>query len=269
MLSSSTVVKGTHGWISLGELTDSERIVQTKETVKYTFVLAHGRTDTTFQIVATRPHQWPLHTGKTTWDLRLGDVVAANTLDSGFNNHAWLHGFLNRQRHHREWLEIGNEPDIWQYRKRLEELAVVEDKVKRKLKFKEFPYELMPYELPDTKLTAEYIGSWIRGFMDGSFGKSQVGTTDKTTAEWISLHAPFAGYINSGRITEQRKSSQAKRAVTADTTFHTQYNFQMVRGSLHPGFRVRDIVLCHNPQLVVAVPETKNLCLSGGIAAFI
>jgi hypothetical protein len=268
MLSSCTVVKGSHGWDTLGKLADSDRIVQTKETVKYTFVHAHGRGGDSFEIVVKLPHLFKLHNGQSTWDLRHGDVVAANSSDSGFDNHAWLHGFLHRQKHHREWLEVSDDPEIWQYKTRLRELAVVEDKVKARLKFKEFPYELMPYELPDTKLTAQYIGSWIRGFMDGSFGRSQVGTTDKATAEWVSLHAPFAGYVHSGKITEIRKASEAKRATTASTTFHTQYNFQMVRGSLHPGFRLKDIVLCHNPQLVVYYPETKNLCLSGGLAAF-
>ena len=59
-----------------------------------TFAPVRGNSKITWSVQATRQHHWPLVGGKDTYDLRVGDVVPANTYGASFEPLAFAHGFM-------------------------------------------------------------------------------------------------------------------------------------------------------------------------------
>lgn len=267
MLAGATRIRTKQGWQSIVSRVTDHNVSEVTDTCVYTFCLARGGpSKKLWTVAAARPHQWPLMTGKSTWDLRIGDVVCANDEDCGYNKLGWLHGFLKRQGHGSEWYSLTAEY-AKKYRGRLEEMAIKKEKINGEWQFK-FP-DIRFSDLPnswDESYSSAYVGSFIRGFMDGAKSSEAVSTNDLATAEWLQLYAPFGGYVPSGEITSSLKIN--RHSMPSKSTFHNAYHLSLVRGDTHAGFRVRDVRVVREPVAVCHYPIVEKLCLEGGIATY-
>ncbi len=265
MLSVDTRVKTKEGWQSVGSRVTEHHHVTFCDSAEYTFGLARGSSTKLWKVSASRPHKWPLLTGKDTFDLRIGDVVCPVDSDSGYNPVGWLHGFLKRQRFGGDWYCMADAPEMYKkFKGRFDALAIDKKKDDHGWSYR-FP-DIKWSELPnqwDRDYSASYVGSFIRGFLDGGKSDSQVQTNDLATAQWLQLYAPYGGYIPSGEITTQRKVNRERLA--AKSTFHDEHSIQLVRGDQHGGFRVRDVRLIREPLMVCHYSIGEKLCLIGGI----
>lgn len=266
MLDALTRIKTKQGWQTIASRLTEHNLFTVDEYGLYTFCLARGNSTKLWTVKASRPQQWPLVSGKTTYDLRIGDVVSAVDEDSGYNRLGWLHGFLKRQGFGGVWYSLVGDY-VKKFKGRLDEQAVEkrQEKGEWQYRFPNVKWSDLPNQFDDF-WGSEYLGSFIRGFMDGAKSNEQVATTDLATAEWIQLYAPFGGYVPSGEITRSLKTNKA--SIPAKSTFHEVFTFQMVRGDLHGGFRVRDARVIREPLLVSHWPTVEKMCLEGGIQVF-
>lgn len=266
MLASSTKIKTQQGWDTIASRLTEHNLFTVEEYSQYTFCLARGSSKKLWVVKASRPQQWPLTMGRTTYDLRIGDIVSAVDEDSGYNRLGWLHGFLKRQGFGGVWYSLVDD-FAKRFKGRLEEQAIDKRKEDSEWQYR-FP-DLKWSDLPnqfDSCWSSEYVGSFIRGFMDGAKSADQVATTDLATAEWLQLYAPLGGYIPSGEIIRQTKMN--KGSIPLKSTFHEVFTFQMVRGDTHGGFRVRDARIVREPLEVGHWPTVEKMCLEGGIQVF-
>src|SRR5688572_5529527 len=94
VLHEDTKVPGPQGWQRCGDTELGEFHAGAR---RYTFKLARGSSDKRWYVCASRPHPWILSGGEKTYDLRIGDVVQANSKDQGHSLMGWTHGFLKRK----------------------------------------------------------------------------------------------------------------------------------------------------------------------------
>jgi hypothetical protein len=268
MLSGDTRVRGEFGWKSLSEEYGNLH-APTKTGRRYTFGLAKGsHSKKTWDIIASRPHLWPLVSGEVTYDLREGDVVPANKSDCGYSPEGWLHGYLKREGYSGGVYTLYKQ--FYRWTGRLHQLSI--DKSvgsdKTEYRFPDFTYQQWPYELGKTYEGAKYVGSFIQGFMDAGTSFAQVAFNTSEAAWWFYGMCPFAGYIASGVVHETRVKTQATRTKVGAAEFHTVYKFYCAKGSDHAGFRVLQIDPVEGQGLYVERGEfPQPACLEGGIQA--
>lgn len=267
MLSVDTFIKTTEGWRTVDAEMSGALRIHCWEGAEYTFGLAQGASDKTWKVKASRPHQWPLDKGTTTFDLRIGDVVSSVDTDSGYNRLGWLHGFLKRQGHSSDWYSLSDK-SFWRFKGRLEESAIDKRVVDNEPQYK-FP-DVQWHGLPtqwDADYSSSYVGSFIRGFLDGAKTDSKAETNDLATAEWLQLYAPYGGYVPSGSIASRMVTN--RQSIAAKSTFHNVYTVRLVRGDFHGGFRVRDVRLINDLEFKVSrCPIGEKVCLLGGILTY-
>jgi len=268
MLCGEAVIRGKQGWIKAKDRVVEKNHQQATDVAEYVFKLASGQSNKTWTVRAARPHQWPLITGKSTYDLRIGDVVAPVSQDMGYSDRGWLHGFLFRQKHTgASWFCLDNDYHR-RFRGRIESLAIEKRNQGQGIwyyRFDDLPYTSLPNQW-DMDFRADYWGSFVTGFMQSVPSEDRVDTNSLVTAEWIQKYAPYGGYIASGDITSHMRTNKAPLA--KDSTFHQVYVLKVIRGEQHGGFRVRDVRIIRDPVTVVYDPTVDQLCLEGGILTY-
>lgn len=270
MLSGDTLLLTHEGWKPLVKIMAGGKTITDAQ--RYTFKLARGTSEVRWEVVSGRPHKWPFKGPVDhTYDLRKGDVVPAIDQNAGYDGQGWLHGYLKRQGFTSGTYTLPTH--LNRFKNRLREFA--EDTwtltdapvLSTRMKFRDYPFVSWPYELKDVCVDAKYISSFVSGFLEGAKETDQLQTTDATAAQWLFDHAPFAGYIGSGVISTKRVATQTSRVNAPD--FHDVFCFQMIHGRDHAGFRVEKIEPIEGATLCWWRSETKPVCISGGISAFL
>lgn len=176
---------------------------------KVTFAPVRGSSAITYTVRATRSHHWPLVGGGDTYDLRVGDVVPANTQGVGTDELGFAHGFVFGDGNKNGQLRLCAEKDK-RYLERLSALGTVSyppsadgDPVLY------FNHKIDWKSLPDSAASPAYIASFIRGWIaaDGHAGRLMC-SVNKQALEWFAQHAAFAGLTVSGCLRSQVRDTR-------------------------------------------------------------
>lgn len=176
---------------------------------KITFATKRGHQKHTWDVKATRNHRWPLIDGSDTYDLRVGDVVPANTFESGYEPLGFVHGFMFGDGNSKGQLRLCCAKD----KLYLEQLCSVE----HTLTYPEFsgrdpmlyfPQKIDWKNVPSNESSPAYKASFIRGWLaaDGCVRESSViCSVNKESLEWFRENAAFAGIIITGELRSQNR----------------------------------------------------------------
>lgn len=219
-----TRVLTEHGWKYLAEVVDKTIKILSpvdgffreaffkeygeQQLNKIMFAPVRGNSKITWTVRATRHHHWPLVDGSDTYDLRIGDVVPANTYGAPFEPMGFAHGFMFGDGNENGQLRLCAEKDK-KWLPILEKLGTITYPpsangdpvvyISAKIDWKKLP--------ADTDSPA-YIASFIRGWLaaDGSeIAGNKLCSVNKKAIEWFRDKAPFAGIVITGALREQTR----------------------------------------------------------------
>lgn len=177
---------------------------------KIIFSSFRGKQDHTWEVKATRNHHWPLINGTDTYDLRVGDIVPANTFECGYDPLGFVHGFVFGDGNSKGQLRLCCNKDSLH----LEQLSQVE----HTLTYPEFangdpvfyfPQKVDWKNLPLEESSPEYKASFIKGWIaaDGCQRDSNVlCSVNKEALEWFEENAAFAGIVITGKLRYQDRN---------------------------------------------------------------
>lgn len=203
-----------------------------------TFVPVRGKSKIEYKVRFTKNHRWLLSDGSDTYDLRIGDVVPANTMSFKEDDLGFVHGFmfgdgcsngrirlcgqktrnLNRISQFGKVTKTEDNGDIW--------LSLSND------------YDWK--NLPDSSKTPEYISSFIKGWIEADGCQDRIiNSVTKDHLVWFADHCAFAGLVVSGALRSQVRDVKIGQYEYKDHEIFIQ-NFSY--GDAWAGFKVKSIV---------------------------
>ncbi|MEM4379918.1 MAG: hypothetical protein QXL01_04440, partial [Thermoplasmatales archaeon] len=207
---------------------------------KITFASLRGDQSHTWEVFATRQHHWPLIDGNDTFDLRVGDVVPANTYSAGFDGLGFVHGFVFGDGNANGQLRLCADKDK-KYLELLSKFGTVTyppsahgDPVlyfNQNINWKALPVNESP----------AYIASFILGWIaaDGSeTAGNKLCSVNREALEWFREHAAYAGLVITGKLRSQVRNVDLGKYSYQDHTIYIQ-NYQY--GKDFSGFKVISI----------------------------
>lgn len=233
---------------------------------RITFCSFRGHQNHTWEVKATRTHHWPLIDGSDTYDLRVGDVVPANTFSAGFDSAGFAHGFVFGDGNRNGQLRLCAEKD-----KKYLELLSSEGTVTYPDSANGDPCLYFGYkkekwkELPENK-SVEYIASFIRGWIAADGGAGKLFSVKKENLEWFRKHAAFAGLVITGELRSQTRDVDLGGKVYEGHEIFMQ-NFQ--EGENFYGFKVVKIEFCGEDEVYCPYePVHQRFVIDGGIDTY-
>lgn len=171
-----------------------------------TFASIRGHQVHTWQVRATRNHRWRLVDGSDTYDLRVDDVVPANTFSANYDAEGFAHGFIFGYGNSNGQLRLCSAKD----KKYLSWLEPVAQTVTYPPSAGGDPVLYFGHSdhwkaLPVNK-SREYIASFIKGWLaaDGSeTAGNKLCSINKGAIEWFREHAAYAGITITGQLRSQ------------------------------------------------------------------
>lgn len=235
---------------------------------KITFRSLRGHQSHSWETVATRTHHWPLVGGGDTYDLRIGDVVPANTFTAGKDEAGFVHGFMFGDGNANGQLRLCGAKK--KYAARLEQQGSVAcpPSAKGDPVFY-FPGDTLWKQLPPSTSSPAYVASFIEGWLcaDGSETTGcKLNSVDRSAIEWFRNNAAMAGIVITGDLRSQiRDVSIGKYRYTDHEIFIQTYQ----RGAYFPGFKVTDIVPLGEEEVYCPrEPVHGRIVIEGGIDTF-
>lgn len=175
-----------------------------------TFAPLRGNSAITYNVKATRQHHWPLADGSDTYDLRVGDVVPANSYSAPWDAMGFAHGFMfgdgnaNGQLRlcsdkDKKWLSVFEKIGTITYPPSAKGDPVVY--INANIDWK---------NLPKDSDSPAYIASFIKGWI-GADGSETAGnklcSVNKKALEWFRDKAPYAGIVITGVLRTQIRNT--------------------------------------------------------------
>lgn len=182
-----------------------------------------GKSNKTWEVVATRNHHWPLINGIDTYDIRVGDVVPAAFVDIGNNLEDFVdrsQGFVHGMVFADGTLHREAESGLFEHQLRLcgakanyvSEFschAVTRPDFSKPDPCVYIKSEINLKELPETQEPV-YIAAFIKGWLagDGHDGEvCQLHSINKYAIEWFMRYAHIAGFVVTGEMLVETKDS--------------------------------------------------------------
>lgn len=201
-----------------------------------TFSSVRGRSTKQWKVKATRSHHWPLIDGSDTFDLRIGDIVPANSHDAGWNQLGFLHGFIfgdgNKNGQARlcgekkKYLSAFSNLVSVTYPKSADGDPVIYCNSNVSWK-----------ELPKTN-DSSYLGSFIKGWLAADGSDTVLSSINKEHLVWFEENCALAGYIVSGNIRSQVRNITLGKY---EYNKHQIHFVSYIKGDEWQGFKVVDI----------------------------
>lgn len=215
----------------------------------YTLVPYTGAAEgKSWEFVAPRPLCVPLIGGLDTWDLRVKDTICPNIFDCGYDEVAWVHGFMYR---HSILGHSGLDPKKYPlYCHKLTDL-----KTRGKITTPE-------PGLPVGK-TPVQLGSFIKGYLSADGWYSRLTTIDQDFFQFFVDNHGYAGLVLTGLPKTRRKYIK----MDSKTKFFNHYEIQYAKGAEFTGFRVLTVdgPISPCPKLYnVYMPEGHDYVIKGG-----
>lgn len=207
---------------------------------KITFASIRGNQKHEWVVRATRQHHWALVGGKDTYDLRVGDVVPANTFKPPINQLAVVHGFMFGDGNEKGQLRVCGEKS--RYLSLFEEFGTVSyPEFARGDPCVYFKQDIQWKELPRNVEDPSYIAGFITGWLlaDGSeIAGNKLCSVKKEDLEWFRNYAAFAGIVITGELRSQvRDVTLGKYEYKNHEIFIQSYQY----GEEFKGFKVVSI----------------------------
>ena len=241
----------------------------TQDVYEYVLAPLRGRSKIEYRVRFTEDHKWLLKNGTTTEDLKVGDVVPANSFSLDTSDLGFAHGFVFGDGNANGQLRLCADKDL-AYLPRLSKVA---DSVTYPefangdpcLYFKQGRFGKWK-NLPDT-VDPEYIASFIMGWIAAdSSGDRVLNSVDRSALEWFREHAAFAGLVITGDL-----RSQVRDITIGDYTYNNHEIFiqNWCRGDAWAGFKVIDKKFYgHVPVFCPFEPEYNQIVIDHGIRTF-
>lgn len=254
-LAGDTKVATDNGWISLAEQVNNTVNVLSpidgkyypakinalgqQQLFKITFANWRGRSKVVRTVRATRNHRWPLLGGGDTTDLRIGDIIPANSFSAEFDTLAFAHGYV---------FGAGNADG--QVRLRADKdktLPHIFYKIATTLTYPRsaggdllvyFDHNIAWKQLPPKGSSSEYIASFIKGWIASDTAKRSgliLVAIEKEHAQWFRDNAVFAGLVTTGKIRTETGYAKIDGHFCGD---HEIFIQTFAHGKDFPGFKV-------------------------------
>jgi hypothetical protein len=221
---------------------------------------------------ATKNHTWILSNGQRTTDLKVGDVVTAESYDHYAENldgfaHGLIFGDGTRNTYYpkRHFIKIcmANREEL------ALKLALVEGYVSTTRGSDGYPVVTIVREgenwkeLPFPGSSPDYIASFVKGWIEADGWKKPSGSycldmSNLKAAKWIIKHAPMAGFVATGHSVETRDTNYGPRTEPLQRISLRPGHVDFVVESIDPTGQIEE-VYC------VTEPETSSFVLVGGI----
>jgi hypothetical protein len=241
-----------------------------------TFAPIRGSSKITYKVKATRTHHWLLTDGSDTYDIRVGDVVPANTVsrDSAMG---FIHGLIFGD----GTLEYERVDGSQVHKIRLcEKASLILPKLLACLKECEIEYAVAYPEtyngdpqvriqgmvnlksLPETK-DIGYVSGFLRGWVEADASEivgKKICSVNEAAIDYFVEHGPSAGFVITG----------VKRSQVRDTAFaknHRIFTLNYDYGESYEGFKVKSICLLGEEE--VFCPSSLNTSRSLSITVSI
>ena len=243
-----------------------------------TFAPVRGNSQITYKVKATRTHHWLLADGTDTYDIRVGDVVPANT-QSHDSALGFIHGLIfgdgtkeyervDGSQVHKIRLCGHNCSTLPKLARHLEECGI-EFSVTTPDSYNGDPLVRIQgltnlKDLPETDDPA-YIAGFLRGWIDAD-GSERVGkklcSVNESAIDYFISHAPLAGLVVTGE----------KRSQVRDTAFaknHRIFTINYAYAEDWGGFKVKEIKQLGEQDVYCPFePQYQQIVISHGIRTF-
>lgn len=183
-----------------------------------------------------------------TYDLRVKDVLRANTYDCGYDADSWGRGFMFKHK-----IESPEALDPRKYPLYQERLTALKTLGQMKTHDGSIPSEETP----------SYKGSFIRGYLSADGNKGKLVTSNEALFKFFLECHGYAGLVLTGADRKIRKFLKVNRVAT----FYDDYEVTYSKGADFPGFRVLDISepsANDYPLYTVYMPEGGDYVIKGG-----
>lgn len=243
-----------------------------------TFAPIRGSSKITYKVKATRTHHWLLTDGSDTYDIRVGDVVPANTVsrDSAMG---FIHGLIFGD----GTLEYERADGSQVHKIRLcEKASLILPKLLACLKECEIEYAVAYPEtyngdpqvriqgmvnlksLPETK-DIGYVSGFLRGWVEADASEitgKKICSVNEAAIDYFIEHGPSAGFVITG----------VKRSQVRDTAFAKNHRIFILNydyGESYEGFKVKSICLLGEEEVFCPFePEYQQIVIDHGIHTF-
>lgn len=236
---------------------------------KITFVPVRGKSEISWDVYATRQHHWPLVNGTDTYDLRVGDVVPANSYGSNFEPLAFAHGFIfgDGNSHGQVRLCADKGKTLLPILEKLGTVTYPESANGDPVVYINANIDWK--SLPTSTDSPAYIASFIRGWLaaDGSeTAGNKLCSVNQEALNWFRHYAPFAGIVITGKLRQQVRDVILGKHEYKDHTIYIQnYSY----GEDFAGFKVAKIEYSHTDTVYcLEEPVHHRFVIDGGIDTF-
>lgn len=246
---------------------------------KITFKAVRGHQRHKWSVRATRTHHWPLIDGKDTYDLRVGDVVPANSFSAPFDALGFAHGFVFGDGTEKGQLRLcSNKGTAYLDVLRSAGATVTYPEHAKGDPCLYFSHKINWKKVPVTK-DSSYIASFIKGWLAADGNETSSGhklcSVDRSALEWFRENAALAGITITGEL-----RSQIRDVILGDYSYdgHEIYIQSYRDGETFSGYKVVSIeedgeeeVFCpfepvHNRFVLEGNIDTFNCYLLKGTA---
>jgi len=251
----TTKLLTNQGWVAFGDVVNKEvqllspvdgvykpAIVYShglQDVYKYTLIPLRGRSKIEYTVTFTEDHKWLLKNGTTTEELKIGDILPANTQSLDTSDIGFAHGFVFGDGTSNGQLRLCKEKDV-AYLERLSRVAqsITYPKFANGDPCLYFKHGRSLWKDLPTTTNPEYIASFIMGWIaaDGSNDRLLC-STNKEALLWFREHAAYAGLVLTGDLRSQ------DRDVTINKYEYKQHRIYIqnwCRGASWQGFKVID-----------------------------
>ena len=251
----STKLLTDKGWVTFGDVVNTEVQLLSpvdgaykpatiyshglQDVYKYTLAPLQGKSKIEYTITFTEDHKWLLKNGTTTEELKIGDVLPANTHSLDTSDVGFAHGFVFGDGSSNGQLRLCGRKDI-AYLERLSRVAhsVTYPKFADGDPCLYFKYGRSLWKNLPTTTNPEYIASFIMGWIAADGCKDRVlCSINKESLLWFREHAAYAGLVITGDLRYQ------DRDVTIGKYEYKQHRIYIqnwCRGTSWQGFKVID-----------------------------
>lgn len=175
---------------------------------KITFASVRGHQQELKTVRATRTHRWLLSDGSDTYDLRVGDVVPANTFSAGHDDLGFIHGFLfgDGDKTGRLRLCCPKDKKYLSYFSQFGSVTYPPSANGDPVFY--FNQKILWKTLPDESSSPAYKSSFIRGWLaaDGSeTSGNKLCSINSGAVQWFRNNAALAGIVITGKLRSQTR----------------------------------------------------------------
>jgi len=217
----STKLLTDKGWVTFGDVVNKEVQLLSpvdgtykpatihshglQDVYKYTLAPLRGKSKIEYTITFTEDHKWLLKNGTTTEELKIGDVLPANTHSLDTSDVGFAHGFVFGDGTSNGQLRLCGGKDI-AYLERLSRVAhsVTYPKFADGDPCLYFKYGRSLWKDLPTTDNPEYIASFIMGWIAADGCKDRVlCSVNKESLLWFMKHVAYAGIVITGDLRYQ------------------------------------------------------------------